>query len=124
MLVNHPGEDVQESLHNYVWLYKLNTTSKWGNTSSPEELIKALEKNISNASSDKITISQTNILGFNCLGGLPDAAKKTHNEVAESLARMTNWHGIISLDFVGSDELSSTSLYMEMIHKERDKFRA
>lgn len=120
ILSNHIGEEASVKLANIVWDYKSNTNTKWGATVDAHKLIKTLKNNLVARNPDKITISQTNFPGISPqelrMPGLRKVARENHAIVASALENDPNWHGIISIDFVGNCELSSTKTYLDMIN--------
>jgi len=122
ILANHPSKDTVAS-SDPAWNHKANVNSKRGSTSSWQTPSEILKKNPAGADPTKITTPQTNLLGPK-LGypGPPGVAQSSNKETAKAIAQDPNFHGVITVDFVGDPDLSSTNKYIDIINNHNAQY--
>ncbi|EFL92606.1 putative phospholipase domain-containing hypothetical protein [Candidatus Regiella insecticola LSR1] len=134
ILANHAGTVPQNNEE--IWDYKATTRGGWGKMPRAEQLVKHLEKSLK-SDKEEILVSQTNLPAFlppsaaifsnpKALMGLEALAKSLHAKVATAFSKLVKENnfnpGIISMDFIGIDHLSSTALYRELCNFHNRQF--
>lgn len=129
IMVHNAGPALREpTAEGFSWNYKDNVSTEWGNVCSGDllgqHIVDFHNKNYGK-DDGKIKVTQTNMPFFSKrkaskLLSVKKLAQRDHEKVAdivEGLAAENVNPGVISIDYAGKSDVSSTIRYRKMIHK-------